>query len=98
MPALIASSPIVSSSVMHRHLCPPSCPTASAGMGAAARSAAPFLGLAADVPRLGLGLAALGRPGYINLGHGGDLRAKTQEAMQEQCAQVLDEAHALGIR
>lgn len=33
-----------------------------------------FLGHA-DVPLLGVGLAALGRPGYINLGHGGDLAA-----------------------
>ena len=31
-----------------------------------------FLGVP-DVPLLGLGLAALGRPGYINLGHGSDL-------------------------
>jgi hypothetical protein len=26
-----------------------------------------------SVRRLGLGLAALGRPGYLNLGHGADL-------------------------
>ena len=26
-----------------------------------------------DVPRLGLGMASLGRPGYINLGHADDL-------------------------
>ncbi len=31
-----------------------------------------FLGVP-DMPLLGLGLAALGRPGYINLGHGADL-------------------------
>ena len=27
------------------------------------------------VSRLGLGMAALGRPGYVNLGHGEDLGA-----------------------
>jgi hypothetical protein len=31
-----------------------------------------FLGVP-DIPLLGLGLAALGRPGYINLGHGSDV-------------------------
>ena len=34
-----------------------------------------FLGCGDAVPPLGLGLAALGRPGYINLGHAGDLPA-----------------------
>lgn len=47
---------------------------------------------------LGLGLAALGRPGYINLGHGADLAAHTPEAMQAQAHRVLDRAWALGIR
>jgi hypothetical protein len=32
------------------------------------------------VSRLGLGLAALGRPGYINLGHGDDLGAQKDVA------------------
>ena len=43
-------------------------------------------------PRLGLGLAALGRPGYINLGHGEDLTDKTVDAMQEHAWTVLDRA------
>jgi hypothetical protein len=32
------------------------------------------------VSRLGLGMAALGRPGYINLGHGEDVGAATLPA------------------
>jgi aryl-alcohol dehydrogenase-like predicted oxidoreductase len=49
--------------------------------------------------RLGLGLAALGRPGYLNLGHAADLPAeRTPEAMLEHALQVMDEAWALGIR
>lgn len=49
-------------------------------------------------PRLGLGLAALGRPGYINLGHGEDLTDKTVEAMREHAWTVLDRAWAAGLR
>lgn len=48
---------------------------------------------------LGLGLAALGRPGYINLGHGADLSGLTdREAMERSAHDVLDEAYASGIR
>lgn len=51
------------------------------------------------VSRLGLGLAALGRPGYINLGHADDLRRDYRvEAMQTAAAAVLDAAYAAGIR
>jgi aryl-alcohol dehydrogenase-like predicted oxidoreductase len=51
------------------------------------------------VSRLGLGLAALGRPGYINLGHADDLhRDYRVEAMEARAAAVLDAAHAAGIR
>jgi aryl-alcohol dehydrogenase-like predicted oxidoreductase len=49
-------------------------------------------------PRLGLGMAALGRPGYINLGHDQDLPAKDVEAMRVQAHEVLDEAYRLGLR
>ena len=49
-------------------------------------------------PRIGLGMAALGRPGYINLGHNDDLPAKDVEAMRMQAHEVLDEAYRLGIR
>jgi aryl-alcohol dehydrogenase-like predicted oxidoreductase len=49
--------------------------------------------------RLGLGLAALGRPGYINLGHGVDLEGDYDRAAMEQRAHaVLDAAYAGGIR
>ena len=49
--------------------------------------------------RIGLGLAALGRPGYINLGHGSDLGGHTDEASMEHGAHlVLDAAHAGGVR
>jgi aryl-alcohol dehydrogenase-like predicted oxidoreductase len=51
------------------------------------------------VTRLGLGLAALGRPGYINLGHGDDLGAQKGVATLERKAHgVLDAAYAGGIR
>jgi len=51
------------------------------------------------VARLGLGLAALGRPGYITLGHDADLPADHGVyAMEAQAHQVLDEAWARGIR
>lgn len=50
-------------------------------------------------PLLGLGLAALGRPGYINLGHGGDLaHTYTVDAMERHAHTVLDAAWAQGIR
>jgi aryl-alcohol dehydrogenase-like predicted oxidoreductase len=49
--------------------------------------------------RIGLGLAALGRPGYINLGHGGDFAGHTDVAsMQERAHEVLDAAYASGVR
>ena len=49
--------------------------------------------------RMGLGLAALGRPGYINLGHAKDLN-KTYDlkAMEKHCHHVLDNAWTQGIR
>jgi aryl-alcohol dehydrogenase-like predicted oxidoreductase len=51
------------------------------------------------VSRLGLGLAALGRPGYINLGHGDDLaEGRDVAAMQARAHAVLDAAWALGLR
>jgi aryl-alcohol dehydrogenase-like predicted oxidoreductase len=51
------------------------------------------------VSRLGLGLAALGRPGYINIGHGDDLRTQKDVATLEREAHtVLDAAYDGGIR
>ncbi|OWL95839.1 aldo/keto reductase [Deinococcus indicus] len=49
-------------------------------------------------PRLGVGLAALGRPGYINLGHAGDLPDRSVAGMQAQAWAVLDAAYAAGVR
>lgn len=50
------------------------------------------------VSPLGLGLAALGRPGYITLGHGGDLGGdRSAEAMERQAHDVLDAAYRSGI-
>ena len=48
---------------------------------------------------LGLGLAALGRPGYINVGHGRDLGPDRDRATMERGAHaVLDAAYDAGIR
>lgn len=56
------------------------------------------LGTAA-VPRIGLGLAALGRPAYITLGRATDLGdARTVELMEARTHQVLDAAWDAGIR
>lgn len=46
----------------------------------------------------GLGLAALGRPGYINVGHGADLPSTEPEAMEAHAHRVLDAAYEGGIR
>lgn len=51
------------------------------------------------VSRIGLGLAALGRPAYINLGHAADLAGHTDEASLERTAHaVLGAAYAGGVR
>jgi aryl-alcohol dehydrogenase-like predicted oxidoreductase len=51
------------------------------------------------VTRLGLGLAAIGRPGYITLGRDRDLPAdRSPEAMYARVAEVLDAARAAGVR
>ncbi|MEU4096512.1 aldo/keto reductase [Streptomyces sp. NPDC026673] len=53
----------------------------------------------APLPRLGIGLAAVGRPAYIDLGRAADLpAARTVEAMRDRAHAVLDAAYALGIR
>ncbi|GAB5494722.1 MAG: aldo/keto reductase [Phototrophicaceae bacterium] len=49
--------------------------------------------------KLGLGLAALGRPGYINLLHAGDLEKNYDvEAMRQNAHAVLDKAYDSGVR
>jgi aryl-alcohol dehydrogenase-like predicted oxidoreductase len=45
-----------------------------------------------------LGLAALGRPGYLNLGHGGDFDDRSVDGMAERAHEVLDAAYASGVR
>ncbi len=51
------------------------------------------------VSRMGLGLAALGRPGYINLGHKQDIGGNYEvAAMEANTHQVLDAAWKSGIQ
>ena len=48
---------------------------------------------------MGLGLAALGRPGYINLGHASDLAGHTPVGSLERLTHsVLDAAYEAGVR
>jgi aryl-alcohol dehydrogenase-like predicted oxidoreductase len=52
-----------------------------------------------QVSRIGLGLAALGRPAYINLGHGEDLAGRIDvPAMEDNARRVLDAAYERDIR
>jgi aryl-alcohol dehydrogenase-like predicted oxidoreductase len=52
-----------------------------------------------EVSRMGLGLAALGRPAYINVGHSSDLAGHTDVASLERVTHtVLDVAFAGGVR
>jgi aryl-alcohol dehydrogenase-like predicted oxidoreductase len=49
--------------------------------------------------RIGLGLAALGRPGYLNVGHGADLGSdRSVDALRDRSFQVLDAAYEAGVR
>jgi len=50
------------------------------------------------VSRIGVGLAAIARPGYITLGRAHDLPERSPDAMYARVAQVLDAARAAGIR
>jgi aryl-alcohol dehydrogenase-like predicted oxidoreductase len=51
------------------------------------------------VTPIGLGLAALGRPAYINLGRESDLGGeRSVEAMERRCHAMLDEAFEAGVR
>lgn len=59
----------------------------------------PFGSSGLQVSPIGLGLAALGRPGYINLGHAADLAGETDvAAMEARAHAVLDAAWQLGVR
>ncbi len=49
--------------------------------------------------RIGLGLAALGRPGYLNLGHGTDLGPdRSVDGLRRNAHAVLDAAYDAGVR
>ena len=49
--------------------------------------------------RIGLGLASLGRPGYLNVGHGEDLgEDRSVAALRARAFEVLDAAYASGVR
>jgi aryl-alcohol dehydrogenase-like predicted oxidoreductase len=51
-----------------------------------------------SVSAIGLGLAAIGRPGYITLGHGDDLAGRTDPAdLESHTHLMLDSAGASGI-
>ncbi|MGW2253281.1 aldo/keto reductase [Kitasatospora sp. NPDC001660] len=51
------------------------------------------------VARFGLGTAAVGRPGYINLGRDADLPAeRSVEALRRRTHELLDAAYAAGVR
>jgi aryl-alcohol dehydrogenase-like predicted oxidoreductase len=48
---------------------------------------------------IGLGLAALGRPGYLNLGHGAAIGSdRSMVALERRTHEVLDAARAAGVR
>ena len=50
------------------------------------------------VSAIGLGMAAIGRPGYITLGHGADLDGRTSPAeLERHAGTILDAARAAGI-
>lgn len=62
-------------------------------------STRPFAGGRLQVTPLGIGMAALGRPGYINIGHGEDFKgAHSVEAMRQRAFAVLDAAWETGVR
>jgi len=49
--------------------------------------------------RIGIGLAALGRPGYLNVGHDADLGAdRSVDALRARSFEVLDAAYEAGVR
>lgn len=51
-----------------------------------------------DLARIGVGLASLGRPAYINLGRTGELPERDVDAMRTASYEVLDAAYEAGVR
>ena len=73
-------------------------PGAAAANSARRRMPVTQLGPAGPaVSRIGLGLAALGRPAYITSGRGGDLPDRSVAGMAARTAEMLDAAYAMGI-
>jgi aryl-alcohol dehydrogenase-like predicted oxidoreductase len=67
--------------------------------GAPVRMPASALGAGGPVvSRVGLGLAALGRPAYITSGREGDLPDRSVAGMRARTCSVLDAAYAGGVR
>ena len=58
----------------------------------------PFGNSQRSVTPIGLGLAALGRPGYITLSHGDDITHTDVEKMEQHAHAILDAAWEAGIR
>jgi aryl-alcohol dehydrogenase-like predicted oxidoreductase len=59
----------------------------------------PLGSTAIHVTRIGLGLAAIGRPGYINLGRDSDLGTeRSVDTMRARAHDLLDAAWATGVR
>lgn len=50
------------------------------------------------LPPVSLGLAALGRPSYLNLGHGYEIDDRSIPGMRHLTHDVLDAAYAFGVR
>lgn len=50
------------------------------------------------VSRIGLGLAALGRPAYITAGRGDDLPDRSVAGLRARTFSMLDAAYAAGVR
>lgn len=52
-----------------------------------------------ELTPMGIGLAALGRPGYLNLGHGADVAEDRSVAgLNRRTAAILERAYARGVR
>ncbi|HCT76781.1 MAG TPA: aldo/keto reductase [Micromonosporaceae bacterium] len=58
-----------------------------------------LLAAASPAARIGIGLAAVGRPGYINIGRASDLPSvRSVAAMRERAHALLDAAYESGVR
>ncbi|MGR6969298.1 aldo/keto reductase [Streptomyces cynarae] len=68
-------------------------------LGFARAGETPMAAATTATAHIGLGLAAVGRPGYINLGRDRDLPAdRTVDALRERTHELLDAAYAEGVR